>query len=228
MKNILIFVMTFCSLTAFADVMKDFDGLGENKDLFDTAKALHPDMSVSVVQERVVQRRHRLELAPEISRVTGGDAYLTTAGYGLAVHYHIRPWISLGARYTQFSNNFNREAKNLINDVDANGIGIIPDTDYAINSTMGLVNIYPIYGKMNTLNIGITHFDLYFTGGYGTMNLRRGGTNTWTAGGGVALWWSQHFTTRFELRYQTYQAKYLSGNRDLDTTIGSLQVGYLL
>ncbi len=226
-KTILISLLLLTNL-AGADVLKDFDGLGENKDLFDTAKALHPDLNVSVVQDRIVKRRNRLEIAPEFAMVTGGDAYIDTSSYGLTLNYHIVPWISIGGRYSKYSNSLNKEGEYLINDYDANNQGIIPDIDYPRNSSMGFINIYPIYGKMNTLNMGITHFDLYLSGGYGTMNLRSGGVPTWSAGGGVGLWWSQHFSTRFEVRYQTYEAKRYDETVDLDNTVASLQIGYIL
>lgn len=210
-----------------ADVLKDFDGLGENKDLFDTAKALHPDLNVSVVQERVVKRRNRLEISPELAMVSGGDAYIDTSSYGLTANYHIVPWVSVGARYSRFVNSLNKEGENLINDVDANGQGIIPDIDYPRFSTIGFVNLYPIYGKMNMFN-RITHFDLYVTAGYGTINLRSGATDTWTAGGGVGLWWTQHFSTRFEVRYQTYEAQRYDSTVDFNNTVASVQLGYIL
>jgi outer membrane beta-barrel protein len=228
MKKIIFILIIASTQWANADVMKDFDGLGENKDLFDTAKALHPDLNVTVVQQRVVDRRMRVELAPELSAFTGGDAYIDTTSWGLTAQLHIVPWVSVGARYTQFSNELNKEGKNLITDVDANGQGIIPDIDQPETALMGFVNFYPIYGKMNTMNIGITHFDLYASLGYGDIQLRSGRTPTWSAGGGVGLWWSQHFSSRFEVRYQTYEAQRYDRSVDLDNVVASLQLGYLL
>ncbi len=230
MKHIIFtFIVSIMVLpSAHADIMKDFDGLGENKDLYDTAKAIHPEMNVTVVQERIVKRRNRIEFAPEFSSVTGGDKYLNTASYGANLHYHINPWVSVGARYSKYSNELTEEAINLINDVDANGVGIIPDIDQPQSSYMALVNVYPVYGKMNSFGMGITHFDLYFTGGYGQMQLRKGNTPTWTAGIGVGLWWSQHFTTRLEYRYQTYDIQRYDGTDSLDTSVAGLQIGYIL
>jgi outer membrane immunogenic protein len=228
MKKTLILFVTFFINAVQADVLKDFDGLGENKELFDTAKALHPDLNVTVVQERVVKRRNRLEISPELSLFSGGDAYIDTSSYGLTANYHITPWISIGGRYNSFTNKLNAEGENLINDMDANGQGIIPDIDFPRSSTMGFVNIYPIYGKMNTLNMGITHFDLYLSAGYGSMQLRSGTSPTWSAGGGVGLWWSQHFSTRLEVRYQTYEAQRYDQSVDIDNTVASIQMGYIL
>jgi outer membrane beta-barrel protein len=227
-KLLFIFCAMIVGLTASADVMTDFDGLGDNKELLDKAKALNPEVRVNVVQERVVNRRNRFEIAPELSKVTGGDNYINTYGYGLNLHYHINPWVSVGVRGTYFTNKLTKEGENLITDVDANGQGIIPDIDQPKTSYMGFANVYPIYGKFNFMNMGITHFDLYGTAGYGRMNLKSGSTGTWTAGGGVGLWWSKHFTTRLEVRYQNYSAQRYTGSDSLNTVVGSIQMGVLL
>lgn len=215
-------------LPAHADVMEDFDGLGDNKELFDKAKALHPEMEVTVVQKRVVERRNRFELAPELATYMGGDSYTDTYGYGLNGHFHITPRWSVGLKYTYFTNELNKEGKNLINDVDANGQGIIPDIDFPKSNVIAMLNFYPIYGKMNMFGLGITHFDVYGSLGAGTMELRSGNSTVYNAGGGVGFWWSQHFTTRVELRYQRYEAQRYTGAVNIENTIVGLQMGYLL
>ena len=209
---------------AMADVLQDFDGLGDNKDLYDTAKALHPDLKVSVVQDRLINRRNRVELSPEFTSVSGGEKYLDTTTVGAVARYHINPWIAVGARYTSFSNKLTNEAQNLINTVS-----LIPDVDQPKSQYMGLLDVYPIYGKMNTLGLGITHFDLYLTAGYGKVTLRRDSEPTWDAGGGIGFWWSQHFTTRLELLHQNYKVERLSGNKEaLNSTVASLQIGFMI
>lgn len=223
-----ILAVVVMSFSAHADVMKDFDGLGENKDLFDKAKALHPEMNVTVVQKRVVDRRNRFEFAPEVSTYFGGDAYVDTYGYGLNANFHITPRWSIGARYTRFANELNKEGKNLITDVDANGQGIIPDVDYLKSNMMGILNFYPIYGKMNMFGLGIAHFDLYASLGAGTVELRSGNAPIYSGGAGVGFWWSQHFSTRFEVRYQTYNAQRYDGVATIENTVIGLQMGYLL
>ncbi len=225
---IMILMLAGMSVAHSEDVLKDFDGLGENKDLFDAAKSLHPDLNVTVVQERIVKRRNRLEIAPELAVVAGGDAYINTSSYGLTLNYHVVPWISVGARYSSFTNTLTSEGESLLAGQNSTVPAFVPDIDYPDSLTMGFVNFYPIYGKLNTLNMGITHFDVYLTAGYGNMDLKKGKTNTWTAGLGVGLWWSQHFSTRLELRYQTYEAQRYNGPVSLDNTVASLQVGYIL
>lgn len=223
----LIFAMVV-GFQAHADVLTDFDGLGDNKELLEKAKALNPEVQVNVVQERVVKRRNRFEIAPEIQTIGGGDNYINTTGYGANLHFHINPWWSVGVKYTWFANELTSEGESLINDTDANGQGIIPDIDQPKNQYMGFVNFYPIYGKLNFANLGITHFDVYANAGYGQMALKNGNTNTWTAGLGVGLWFSKHMTTRLELRYQNYTAQRFNGDDSLDNLIAGLQVGFLL
>ncbi len=221
----LILVLGFAAPAA-ADVMEDFDGLGDNKELFDKAKALHPEMEVTVVQKRNVERRNRLETAFEAASYLGGDSYADTYGYGINLHYHITPRWSVGAKYTYFTNELSKEGSYLIN--DPTGVGSqVPSIDYPKSNIMGLLNFYPFYGKMNIFG-NITHFDIYGFLGGGTITLESGGTPVYTAGGGIGLWWSQHLTTRAEARYQTYEAQRYTGAADIENTVISLQVGYLL
>lgn len=223
---ILILVVAFGS-TAAADVMQDFDGLGDNRELFDKAKALHPEMEVTVVQKRVVDRRNRLETAFEAASYLGGDSYADTYGYGINLHYHITPRWSIGAKYTYFTNQLSKEGSYLINDTTGSGQGQVPAIDYPKSNIMGMLNVYPFYGKLNVFG-NVTHFDIYGFLGGGTITLESGGTPVYTAGGGVGLWWSQHLTTRAEARYQTYEAQRYTGPADIENTVISLQVGYLL
>jgi outer membrane beta-barrel protein len=209
-------------LPAHADVMKDFDGLGDNKELFDKAKALHPEMEVTVVQKRIVERRNRFEVAPEFATYVAGDAYTNTYGYGLNGHFHITPRWSIGAKYTYFTNKLNEEGLNLIKE------GNIPDVDFPKSNLIGMLNFYPIYGKMNMFGLGITHFDVYGSLGAGSIELRSGNSVVLNAGAGIGFWWSQHFTSRFEVRYQTYEALRIDGPVDINNMIVSLQMGYLL
>lgn len=227
MRKILLLVFTtILSLQAGADVLQDFDGLGDNKDLLDKAKALNPDVAVTVVQERIVQRRNRLEIAPEIGKVLGGENYLNTYGYGANLHYHITPRWSVGARYTYYTNQLSSEGKSLIG---TSKVQNVADIDEPKNAYMGFVNWYPIYGKLNLFGKGVTHFDVYATAGYGNIELRRGGAGTWTAGGGVGFWFSQHMTSRIEARYQNYTASRENNTENsLNSMVLSLQVGYML
>lgn len=209
-------------------ILKDFDSLGGNKDLLQQVGEGQARMSTQVVQERIVKRRNRLEIAPEIGMVVGGDAYNSTTNYGANLHFHINPHWSLGAKYLYHTNKLKPEGEYIINDVAATGKGQIPDIDYPKSETLALINFYPIYGKMNLLDAGIAHFDVYALAGYGTAALKSGNKSTWAAGGGVGFWWSQHLSTRLELYYQTYEATRYNGPAKMDLTVASVQMGILL
>lgn len=230
-KKLLAYSLLIGCLDVYAaneGIMKDFDSLGGNKDLLEQVGTGQARMSTQVVQDRIVKRRNRIEIAPEIGTVLGGDSYNKTTNYGINVHYHINPHWSLGAKYLYSANKLSKEGENLINDVSVTGRGQIPDIDYPKSEYLGVVNFYPIYGKMNLYDLGVVHFDVYALAGYGNIALRRGNTNTWVAGGGIGFWFSQHLTTRLELYYQTYQAQRYETKSGMDLTVASFQIGYML
>lgn len=229
MKTIfsLILLLSFTApVMAADDVMKDFDKLG-NDVLLEKAKALEPNHDVSVVQNRLVDRHMKFEFAPEFGAVLGGDPYVNTRSFGLNFHFHVSPYVSLGVKYASMSNELSSEANSLINgSLPQVGKSIVPDIDYAKDETMGLVNIYPFYGKLKVFN-WIAHFDIYGILGYGNINLRSGETKTWTTGAGVGFWITKNFTTRWELRYQNYKAERYDGEADMNLTVSSLQAGLM-
>lgn len=213
----------------------DFDTLGGNSVLLERARAMDPDTNISVVQNRMVNRHHRVEFAPEVSGVFGGDTYSSTRSIGLNAYYHFNSHWSIGAKYNYSFNKLTSEGNNLFDKANQdfqNNPGSpsapFPEVDYPKSEALALVNWYPIYGKLDLFEKSIVHFDLYAIGGAGTTQLKSGSTSTYTAGGGLGLWFTQHFTTRMEMRYQTYQAKYLTGPKRLDLVVGSLQMGWML
>ncbi|MCM2283032.1 MAG: outer membrane beta-barrel domain-containing protein [Bdellovibrionaceae bacterium] len=209
------------------DLMKDFDSLGGNDVLLERARELNPEANIRIVQDRVVNRRWREELTMEYGNVLGGDAYLATQNLGANYHVHITPRWSVGVKYNYAFNRLRDEGKYLIQDTSATGKGVIPEMDHPKQSYMAVLNWYPIYGKMNLYDLGVVHFDVYALGGAGQVELKSGRTGTWTAGGGVGLWFSQHLTSRLEMRYQTYEANRYGGKRAMDLAVASFQMGFL-
>lgn len=241
MKKFLVLIFVW-GTAAFAqevevakDINQDFDSLGDNRIIMEKAKALNPEKEVSIVQDRIVSRRNRIEFAPEYSGTFGGDTYTKTQSLGLTTHYHFNPHLSVGLRYNHFFNQLTPEGKALFKrayaDFQTNPTkpsSKIPDLDYAKSEGMALVNWYPVYGKMNLFDKMITHFDMYFLAGYGQIEMSSGSKPTYTAGGGFGFWHTQHVTTRLEMRYQNYEAQYYTGKKSLDLAIASVQVGWLL
>ena len=208
-------------------ILKDFDSLGGNRVLYEKAQALSSDQKISIVQNRIVDRNLRLEFAPEVGMVLGGDSYLKTQSYGANLHFHINPHWSLGLKSFTHRNQLSAEGENLIENSNAAGRTLVPDIDYPKEENLLLVNWYPIYGKLNVLDYGVVHFDVYVLAGAGQMTLSSGKTGTQTAGGGIGFWISQHLTARAEMRYQSYKVHRLSGEDNLNITTGGLQLGYL-
>lgn len=211
-----------------ADLMKDFDTLGGNDVLLEKAKALNPEAQIRIVQDRVVSRRRRVEISPEFSSVLGGDAYNMTSNLGLNAHYHFTPQWSVGLKYSYSFNQLRQEGEYLINDVSVSGKAQIPQIDFPKQQAQLVLNWYPIYGKMNLYDLGVVHFDIYALAGGGQIELKSGMTTSYTAGGGIGLWVSQHLSTRFELRYEGYTAKRYTGDTNMNTTVAGIQIGYML
>lgn len=231
LRNLLGLAVLSLALSAKAQtdgLLKDFDTLGGNDVLLERARVLNPEATIRVVQDRVVSRRKRLEISPEYSNVLGGDSYNMTHNIGLSTHFHFNPQWSIGFKYNYSLNQLRPEGEFLIEDGAGAGQPIIPDIDFPKNQVLALVNWYPIYGKMNLYDLGVAHFDIYGIIGVGQMELKSGTSATYTAGGGVGLWISQHLSTRFEMRYQNYRAVRYTGTVDMHTTVAGIQFGYLL
>jgi outer membrane beta-barrel protein len=104
----------------------------------------------------------------------------------------------------------------------------VPSVDFPKDEAFASLYWYPIYGKMNLLDKGIAHFDIYALAGYGSVTLSSGSVPAYTGGGGFGIWWTQHFDTRLEMRYETYKASYFGQSTKLDLAVASVQVGWLL
>ena len=104
----------------------------------------------------------------------------------------------------------------------------MPDIDYPEQSIIGVATWYMMYGKLNFFDVKTVQFDLYSLAGAGTEKLASGDTPTYTAGGGIAFWMSNHFTSRLEARWQGYQDKVYTGTRDLNLIVANFGIGVLL
>lgn len=225
MINLLLTIVV--SMTANAGILEDFDTLGGNKDLLNKVQQTKADSKVQIVQKRVVDRNFRHEFYPEYSYNLGGDPYIISQSVGFNYQFHINPRWSVGLKYSYISNELTDEARSLQDDPNAE-LRRIPQIDYAKESSMALVNWYPIYGKFALLNAAVIHFDMYLVGGYGNITLDSGETETFTYGGGVGLWWSKYLTTRFEMRQQHYQVNRLERTDEAKVTSASMSIGLLL
>jgi outer membrane beta-barrel protein len=209
--------------TSVADLMEDFNSLGGNNILLEQAQALNPDTKIEIVQNRIINRNLRNEFQFGYGNVIGGDAYLNSQYAGLDYGFHFNPRWSLGFKYSYYLNELASEGKHLISQ-----FGYIPELDWPKQSYQGVINYYPIYGKFNFFGIGIVHFDFYVLAGYGEIELKSGNTAAVTAGGGFGFWFSQHLTSRLEIRYLNYESERLAGAANMKLMVANFGLGYLL
>lgn len=215
-----------------ADLNTRVNSLGGNKELIRKAKALDPDNKMRVVQRRAVDRTLRLEFGVNYGLVSGGDPYLNSQTVGGLLDFHINPHWSVGARHYEHYNELTPEGRRVFDDAKAMSASgdpyVKPAVDYPLSSTLAVVSLYPFYGKLNLFDMGVAQFDVYVLGGYGQMKLESGSAPTWSAGGGIGLWMSQHFSSRLETRYQAYEDKIYTGSRDMNIVVTTFSIGFLL
>lgn len=238
MKRVTLVLLSMLALNSWADDLSGkMNALGANKDLMKKAKAIDPHNRVRVVQNRDVDRNYRLEVGVTYGAAEGGDPYVNTSVLGGQLDFHITPRWSLGARYYNSQNTLTKEGEQVFADAEArNQAGDTsfrrPGVDYAKDTWLAVINWYPIYGKMNLFDAGISQFDIYFLGGAGQVSLGSGQAATYTAGGGVGIWFTQHFASRLEARWQGYTDQVYDGsgyqNRDINQTLLTATVSFLL
>ncbi|MEQ1878398.1 MAG: outer membrane beta-barrel domain-containing protein [Bdellovibrionia bacterium] len=235
MKSLILLFTLFIGLSQASalDIKKDFDSLGGNSDIRKRAKDLDPNNRVRVVQNRAVDRNLRLELGINGGLVSGADSYVKTQNLGGNLDFHITPRWSLGLRYYQSYNTLTNEGQQVYENARtqqaiAGDFNNLPKIDYPIETGLAVINWYPFYGKMALFDSSVAHFDVYVLAGGGRTKLYSGSTNTYTAGGGVGIWLGQHFTTRLEGRYQTYEDLPDYGGRKVDSAVFNLGLGLLL
>ncbi len=227
---IIVVALISFSFSSFAiSVSGELDSLGANRKLLKKARAVHSKKRIRIVQKRAVDRNLRLEAHTGLGYLAGGDPYVDSSMLGVNLDFHINPRWSLGVRYSRYNNSLSSEGERVFKDVSKNN-PLRDVYDYSISSTMGTITWYPMYGKFNLFNVRVVQFDIYTLAGAGTVELASSGNQPiWTVGGGIGLWLSKHISTRFEIRYQSYQDT-LSTNvtRDIDQTIFGLNIGFLL
>lgn len=217
---------------ASAQVSKSLDSLGSNESINKKIADLESRSRFGIVQGRAVPRDMRFEIGASYGPVAAGDSYLQTQNMGGQIDFHFTPKFSLGVRYAKAFNSLTSEGERRFEEARvaqaASNDYRIPDIDYPEESLMGVFNWYMTYGKLNLFDVRVVQFDIYSLGGYGQVKLKSGATDTWTAGGGIGFWLTNRLTSRFELRYQAYQDKVYTGNRDLNLIVANFGIGLLL
>ena len=214
---------------AQASASSDLNGLGGNAAVIKKAKRFNSNNKVRIVQNRLVDRDLRLELGATYGPVANGSSYLSTQQYGGQLEFHIIPQVSIGARYLKSANSFTAEGQRMYDAAKASPGAPFPDIDRPEEQWLATATWYMLYGKLNMFDAGITQFDIYSIAGAGQIKLANSGVKpTFTAGAGVGFWWSKHFSSRLEARWQGYQDTVASGSRQQNTIVAQAGIGILL
>lgn len=214
------------------DFNKDVDGLGGNDALLEMSERLNPETKSRIVQDRIVDRHNRLEVGINYGGVMGGTTYLQTQNIGATLDFHLTPRWSIGARYYSFQNGLTPEGERVKDEALANNAvgnrATIMDIDRPQNATIGTINWYPVYGKINFFDKAIAQFDFYLLAGGGQIQLESGSTGLATAGLGFGLWMTKHVSARAEIRYQAYKDQIVTGSRDINSAAATVGLGWIL
>lgn len=226
-------LLSLAMMTSVAHAQADFDSLGSNEGILKRAQALNTKQQVRIVQKRAVDRDLRFEIGGFYGGVAGGNSYLNTQPFGGLLEFHITPKISVGARYSSYTSGLSAEGQSQFNAArEAQAAGrtdyTVPEVDSPKSSVMGTLSYYPMYGKLNFFDLTVVQFDFYGIAGYGQMETKNGSSATWTAGGGVGFWWTKHFSSRVEIRHQSYNETLLQGTRGVGMIVGTVGIGLLL
>ncbi len=216
------------------DLKSEFSTLGDNQDVVDRVKNMDSHQKVRIVQNRLVDRNNRIELAANYAFNGGGDSYVKTQNIGARLEYHFNPRWSAGLHYQKSYNVLTPEGVNQFDSaaaaqkIDPASPNRFPAVDYPLESQMATVSFYPIYGKMNLFDSGIAQFDVYLQLGFGKMSLLTGDSDLYSVGLGSGIWLTPRITTRLEVRYQQYQDLLLTDERKQNNVQGVASIGVLV
>jgi outer membrane beta-barrel protein len=219
--------------TKSVNVDQQLDSLGSNDEIIKKAKALQPNNSMRIVQKREVDRNLRPELGVSYGFVNGGDSYLETRQLGINFDFHLTPRWSLGLRYTDNRNGLTSEGQRVFDVASAKQAQgqtdyVVPAVDFPLQSYMAVVNWYPIYGKVSWFESAVSQFDFYITAGGGQVELNSGNSPIFTGGIGMGMWVNSWLTSRVEVRYQNYQDRVFTGERNIDAVVMQFGIGFML
>lgn len=226
--------LTNTKVNSKKDLKNDFANLGDSQEVMERVKNLDHQQKVRVVQNRYVDRNHRLELGINYAYNGGGDSYVKTQNLGGILEYHFNPRWSIGLEYQKSYNSLTPEGENQFDKalaaqkIDPASSERFPAVDYPLYSNLVTISYYPIYGKLNLFDSGIAQFDVYTQLGYGNISLYSGNSDLLSLGLGAGIWVSQRITTRLEVRYQKYQDLIQTDDRDQSNLQALASLGVLL
>ncbi|MBC7740942.1 MAG: outer membrane beta-barrel domain-containing protein [Bdellovibrionaceae bacterium] len=207
----------------------DFKTLGDNQEVIDRVQKLDSRQKVRVVQNRMMDRNNRVEVAMTFGALSGADAYVDTKNLGGMLQYHLTPRWSFGVGYEKAYNNLNSEGTRLYDKAaNCQRTGTcndeFPKIDSPIDTKLVSVSFYPIYGKLNMFDSGIAQFDIFTTLAYGQKTLKSGNSDVIAGSLGAGVWLNSFLTARIEGRYESYHDLLQTENRSQSgmSVIGSV------
>jgi len=228
-------ILSVLSLMAMSSLSSaaDWDSLGSSQTILKKAKALDSENKVRVVQKRAVDRDLRLEISSHYGLISGGDSYVKTQAGGAQVEFHINPKWSLGFRYDSYITALTPEGAKVSDEAKASiargDQTKLPEINFPLNSQMGTISWYPIYGKLNLFDQAVTQFDVYLMAGAGVIKLDSAQNSSLvSAGTGIGLWLTNHFSTRFEIKYQSYKDNVYAIDPQINLMSMQFGLGFLL
>ena len=167
-----------------------------------------------------LQKRHEITLAGA-NNFTGDD-HLTSRNTSGTYRFHWNSTWSLGMRYSHYFNELSGAGKKLFDKER-----LLPDTDFALKSTEGFINLNTVYGKLRLTRDTVVYFDQYITLGYGDIALSQGETKMGTLDLGFAFWLGKHMSARTGLRNEFYEQEKINGDSNVHNALGYIEFGYL-
>jgi len=223
------------AVAASKKLSEEVNALGGNAALLKLSSEINPDKKIRVVQNRLVSRDNRFEIAARYGQRFGGDAYLQTQALQANIEYHFNPRFSLGVIYSDYGSQLSPEGARVFSEARASlqaggGLSSFPDVDAPQNSILGQIQFYPMYGKINFFDKSIIQFDVSLIAGVGTINLASGSSQLISTGVGSGFWITQNISARVEIRYESYKDRdsIYNTSRNLNPVSGSLGLGILL
>lgn len=201
------------------NLKKEFQTLGDNQEVIERVKNLDNQQRMRVVQNRLMDRNNRLEVAVYGGLISGADSYVQSKNLGGALNYHITPRWSVGVLFEKGYNTLTAEGERRYDSVytcqqnDKGCTEKAPAVDFPLETKMVSVSFYPIYGKLNLFDSSIAQFDLYTSLAGGKKLLNSGETDVYSASLGAAVWISTFLTARLEGRYENYKDLLLTEKR---------------
>jgi outer membrane immunogenic protein len=216
-----------------SSLKKEFQTLGDNEEVLDRVKKMDSQQKIRIVQNRLVDRNNRLELALNYGSIFETDSYVKSSELGARLEYHISPRWSFGVEYQKNYNSLTSEGQRVYDNAYAcqqssNCTERFPGIDFPLETQVASISFYPIYGKLNLFDSGIAQFDIYTSLGYGNKKLNSGDSNVFLANLGVGIWLNNLFTTRFELRYENYKDLLNINERNQNAFTALASVGILI